>query len=42
MYLFACKERHNAYTLEYNDIDDKLECNITGDALNVSLKPEEI
>ena len=37
--LFACKARHENYDLGYNDIDGKCDCNITSDAMKVSLKP---
>ena len=39
IYLFACRARHENYDLDYNDIDGKYGCNITGDAMKVSLKP---
>ena len=39
IYLFACRARHENYDLDYNDVDGKYGCNITGDAMKVSLKP---
>lgn len=39
IYLFACGARHENYDLDYNDIDGKYGCNITGDAMKVPLKP---
>ena len=38
IYLFACRARHENYDLDYNDIDGKFGCNITGDAMKVNLK----
>lgn len=31
IYLFACGARHDNYDLDYNDIDGKYGCNITGE-----------
>lgn len=37
IYLAACKARHKNYDLDYNDIDNKYNCNIIGDMLSVDL-----
>jgi hypothetical protein len=39
IYLAACRARHNAYNLDYNDIDKRYNCNIIGDMLDVDLTP---